>query len=70
MVVLNNIKVEEVLQLINPKIIDIREKYYYNQEHIPNSINIPYYNLLNNFTHYLSKIETYYLYCETGYQQD
>ena len=61
---MNNIKVEEVLQLINPKIIDIREKYYYNQEHI----NIPYYNLLNNFTHYLSKIETYYLYCETGEQ--
>ena len=32
------------------------------------SINIPYYNLLNNYSHYLNKNNTYYLYCEEGKQ--
>jgi rhodanese-related sulfurtransferase len=36
--------------------------------HIKNSINIPYYNLLNNYSHYLNKNNTYYLYCEEGKQ--
>ena len=31
-------------------------------------INIPYYNLLNNYSHYLIKKKRYYLYCEEGKQ--
>ena len=42
--------------------------YSYNISHIKNSINIPYYNLLNNYSHYLNKNNTYYLYCEEGKQ--
>ena len=49
-------------------IIDIRDNYSYNISHIKNSINIPYYNLLNNYSHYLNKNNTYYLYCEEGKQ--
>lgn len=65
---MNNISIEEVINLINPKIIDIRENYYYNLGHIPGAISVPYYNLLNNFNHYLHRNEKYYLYCETGEQ--
>ena len=53
---------EEVLKLNNPIIVDIRDNYSYCLGHIPNSINIPYYNLLSNFSHYLNKNNIYYLY--------
>lgn len=59
---------EEVLKLNNPVIVDIRDNYSYCLGHIPNSINIPYYNLLSNFSHYLNKNNTYYLYCDYGKQ--
>lgn len=55
-------------QISNPIIIDIRDNYSYNISHIKNAINIPYYNLLNNYSHYLNKNTTYYLYCEEGIQ--
>lgn len=51
-------------------IIDIRSNYSYDMGHIKNAINIPYYNLLNNFSHYLDKHKTYYLYCEYGKQSE
>ena len=54
----------------NAIIIDIRNKYYYNINHINGAINIPYYNLLNNYNHYLNKGVTYYLYCDTGEQSN
>ena len=44
----NSISIEEVLQIENPTIVDIREYYYYNIGHIIGAISIPYYNLLNN----------------------
>ena len=65
---MNNITIEEVKNLINPKIIDIRENYYYNIGHIPRAISIPYYNLLNNYSYYFNRKDIYYLYCETGEQ--
>ena len=64
----NNITVQEIVLLTNPTIVDIREYYYYSIGHIPHAISIPYYNLLNNYNHYLNKYSTYYLYCETGEQ--
>jgi len=54
----------------NPIIVDIRDNYTYNQGHIKNAINIPYYNLLNNYSHYLNKIDRYYLYCGEGRQSE
>lgn len=62
------ISVVDILKLNNPIIIDIRSNYSYNLGHISGAVNIPYYNLLNNYSHYLSKYNRYYLYCDTGEQ--
>ena len=50
----------------NIRIIDIQDKYDYNKWHLPNSINIPYDELVNNYRHYLSKDNIYYIYCKSG----
>ena len=68
MVKVESINIEEVMKLNNPTIIDIREYYYYNMGHINGAISIPYYNLINNYNHYLNTYTVYYLYCETGEQ--
>lgn len=65
---MNTISIEELKKLHNPIIIDIRDNYSYNISHIKGAINIPYYNLLNNYSHYLNKNNMYYLYCEEGKQ--
>ena len=52
----------------NPIIVDIRSAYSYSLGHIRGAINVPYYNLLNNYSHYLSKYNRYYLYCDIGDQ--
>lgn len=64
----DSIRVSDLVLLNNPIIIDIRNYYYYNLGHINGAINVPYYNLLNNYSHYLSKYNRYYLYCEIGDQ--
>ena len=61
-----NISVEELLNLSNPKIIDIRMDENYNKGHIPGAINIAYNNLLINPSKYLKKGENYYIYCNHG----
>ena len=66
--ILNSKSIDHVLNMNNPIIIDIRDNYTYNLGHIKGAINIPYYNLLNNYSHYLNKNEKYYLYCENGRQ--
>ena len=43
------------------KIIDVSDKYTYSTSHLPNSINIPYDELLNNYRVYLNKRDRYYL---------
>lgn len=65
---MNNISIRELLNIPNPNIIDIRNNYYYNQGHIPNAINIPYYDLLTNYRYYINKYSIYYLYCDEGDQ--
>ena len=45
---------------------DIRNAYYYSLGHIDGAINIPYYNLVNNYGHYLNKYDRYYMYCDNG----
>ena len=62
------ITIEEVLKIKKPIIIDIRDNYSYSLGHIPKAINIPYYNLLSNYSHYLNKQNKYYLYCDYGTQ--
>lgn len=63
---MNTIKIEQLLELNNPIIIDIRYSYDYNKGNIPTSINIPYYHLERNYKHYLNQLDIYYLYCDLG----
>ncbi len=65
---MNDISIFDLMKLSNPIIIDIRDKYSYNQGHLNNSLNIPYYSLLSNYSIYLNKQDTYYLYCDYGHQ--
>ena len=65
---MNTISINEVIKMNNPIIVDIRHNYSYNISHVKNAINIPYYNLLNNYSHYLDKNKVYYLYCDEGKQ--
>ena len=62
------VKVSELMMVSNPIIIDIRSAYSYSLGHIRGAISVPYYNLLNNYSHYLNKYNKDYLYCETGDQ--
>lgn len=59
-----SISVKEVLNKNN--IIDLRNIESYNNNHIPNSINIPFEKLIINPNAYLNKSKTYYLYCRCG----
>lgn len=65
---MNEISIKQLMDLKNPKIIDIRDNYSYSQGHINNAVNIPYYSLLSNYSIYLNKTDTYYLYCDYGKQ--
>lgn len=65
---MNEISINNLINLSNHKIIDIRDNYSYQQGHIKNAINIPYYSLLSNYSIYLNKQDTYYLYCDYGHQ--
>ena len=47
-------------------IIDVSDKFTYNENHINGSINIPYDRLINNYRYYLNKNEAYYIYCKSG----
>lgn len=62
------ISIDRLMMIRDPIIIDIRSSYYYNMGMIIGAKNIPYYNLLNNFSRYLNKYDRYYLYCDTGEQ--
>ena len=65
---MNEISVYELLKIPYANIIDLRDKYTYNMGNLKNSINIPYYSLLSNYSIYLKKNEIYYLYCDYGKQ--
>lgn len=65
---MNGISIYELLRLPNPNIIDIRDNFSYNEGHISNAKNIPYYSLLSNYAIYINKHDTYFLYCDYGKQ--
>ena len=65
---MNEISIYELVKLNNPVIIDVRDNLSYNEGHIKNALNIPYYSLLANYSIYLKKHEPYYLYCDYGKQ--
>lgn len=62
-----SISVDEFLRLPdNISIIDIRNNQSYNNNHIPNAINVPYEKLIANPNKYLEKSKKYYIYCQKG----
>lgn len=62
-----SISVEEFLKLPdNISIIDIRNSQSFNNNHIPNAINIPYEKLLISPSTYLDIHKKYYIYCQKG----
>lgn len=65
---MNGISIYSLDKINNPHIIDIRDNLSYNMSHIENAINIPYYSLINNYSLYLNKNDTYYFYCDFGHQ--
>ncbi|MGL5021313.1 MAG: rhodanese-like domain-containing protein [Mycoplasmatales bacterium] len=56
----------EALEKHKNKIIDIREEYEYQIQHIDGVINIPMTKLLKNPQNFINKKTTYYLMCRTG----
>ena len=50
----------------NINIVDIRNVEKYNDNHIPNAINIPQEKILLNPNKYLDKNIRYYIYCQKG----
>lgn len=64
---MSSISVTEFCKIMNRvKIIDIRSIENYNRNHIPGAINIPWETLLVHPEKYLSKMDTYYIYCQKG----
>ena len=59
-----SINVSELKNLSN--IIDIRSIESYNNNHIPNAINIPFEKLIIEPDKYMNKSAMYYLYCRRG----
>lgn len=63
---IENISISELMHIQNPVIIDIRNVQSYNNNNIPESINIPVEKLLATPQKYLNKSTKYYLYCQKG----
>lgn len=63
---MNNIDIFNLMNISNPRIIDIRDNYKYSLGSIPGSINVPYLFLVTNPGNYMNKKEKYYLLCDSG----
>ena len=64
---IQNINIKELNKIINTiNIIDIRNVEKYNDNHMPNAINIPKPILLKYYRKYLSQNKKYYIYCQNG----
>lgn len=47
-------------------IIDIRDSNAFQKSHIPSAINIPFYQLMSQYSELLKKENEYYIYCQSG----
>ena len=65
-IILKEITASNLRNLNDIKIIDIRNREKYNDNHILNAINIPYREIIINYKNYLNKSDTYYIYCQRG----
>ena len=66
---MNSISPQNFLKMLSNNvlnIIDIRNNYYFNKKHLPNSININENILLKAPYKYITKDETYFIICSKG----
>lgn len=63
---MKHLDINEINRVNINKVIDIREPYEYEHEHIKGVINIPMMDLAHNYEMYLNKEDTYYLMCRTA----
>lgn len=63
-----SISVNELKNLNNINLIDIRSIEKYNNKHIMNAVNIPMEQLLVRPEKYLDRNKKYYIYCQKGIQ--
>jgi len=61
-----SISIKEIIKGINLNIIDMRNTQKFNDNHIPNSRNIPFEKLILEPKKYLNFNSTYYIYCQKG----
>jgi rhodanese-related sulfurtransferase len=64
----DTIRINEIVKYIgnpNALIIDLRDRYEYDNGHIPGAINIPY-EELENYTNRLQKRQQLIFYCDRG----
>ena len=61
------VSLKYVLNKENAHIIDLRSKYKYLLDHIPNSLNVDVDNIIENPDDFLNKKDIYFLYCEYGF---
>lgn len=61
-----NISIRDLLKDNKQNIIDIRSVESYNNNHIPNAINIPFEKLISSPNSYLNRNTMYYIYCRSG----
>ena len=66
---IRSISIQDFLKInFNINLIDIRSVQKYNDNHIPNAINISKELLVKEYTKYLDKNLIYYIYCQMGEQ--
>lgn len=61
-----SITMEEFLKLSSINIIDLRSNQSYNNNHIPNAVNIPFEKLIISPNSYMDKSIKYFIYCQKG----
>lgn len=61
------VSIKSVLSNANAQIIDLRSKYKFFLDHIPNSLNINVDDIIENPDNFLNKKDIYFLYCEYGF---
>lgn len=63
---MKSININDIKELNNINLIDVREVDEYKQKSIPGSINIPMMGLMTNHEQFLNKGEKYYIMCLSG----
>ena len=65
---LNSVFITQIDDFDKINLIDIRSPEKYNIGHIKGAKNIPFNDLLINYTKYLNRNYIYYIYCQKGIQ--